>query len=341
MSSTDFVVTSTAVHFGAGHEQRIAPCRKAVRAGSVHSIAHYVNRVFEFGIDVLADPALAGQLTETGVEGIRAQVQLAGQELCYHMIPLDRDLQEVQCGDLIRMVLHGVAGVMICDTVVPGEHLVGFVLDPSAKSYPELPLTRVPIVEDADRAIAAIVDSLRAEVSLGTQNPGGWSTTRPDVSLPHVPGTPPAASDPGSPRITDEEDRALRDICSAAVSVGDLHYVAHHHEGVMTWSADCFDHRDMSHFFVPMSIPARRGFYDNFGRQFRLFCRQLGRVAFPVVGSLRRIVLDVEQGGVFFYSLSRTDHLVGVTLDQRRVSYADAKIAQLAVLARQRLLRSR
>jgi hypothetical protein len=331
------VLISSAGHIGAGYHGRTNACREAVLRGhGLHHIAHYANGVYEFAVDVLADPALADELAGASVARKRADCVQVGRELSYRALSLDRSLQEVQSGALIRTVLQSAKGTLFCNSVLPREHIVALTLDRSARSRPEVPLSQLPLVQDADRAAAELVTTLRDELSQGSQNPGGWSTRKP------IDATAVAGAGSGGPlrpaALEKGREDPLGDACRAAVSTEDLHYIAHFRGSELRFSVDLLDDRALSRFFLRISSPARRKFYADLGRQFNDLARQLAQVVRPAIGGpLSRIVLDVEQGAIYFYRLTAEHHLLGVTLDQRRVSEADDKIAQLAVQARKEL----
>jgi hypothetical protein len=80
-----------------------------------------------------------------------------------------------------------------------------------------------------------------------------------------------------------------------------------------------------------MTVDARRKFYNDFAMELSNVVSTLGRLTRSSVGGrLFRLVLDVEQGAIFYYRLRVNDYLVGVTLDQDQVHVADDKMALLA-----------
>jgi hypothetical protein len=100
-------------------------------------------------------------------------------------------------------------------------------------------------------------------------------------------------------------------------------------------SVDQLDHPQLGPYFQEISVTERRLFYQNVCRQFPITVRKLGRMASSVTGSkVERVVLDVEQGAIYYYRISPGEYLVGVTIDQRQVAQADDKIAEIAVACR-------
>ncbi len=333
----DVVMDDFAEYLSGEDDQRAAVCRDAVLSGrGLHHVAHYVNGVYEFAVDVLADPALAGEVAGAGLDRKRAACLQTGRELSYNMVRVDHSLREVQSGALIRAVFQSAKGAIFCGRVIPREYIVALVLDGSAATRPELPLTQFATVRDADRAVAELVTTLRDELSLGSQNPGGWSSPKPASDAAGTAG--PDTSRPPALEITGRIDHPLSEAYRAALNTADLHYVAHFHDDDVEFSADCLEDRTLSRFFLHISGSARRKFYADLGRQFTVLARQFFQVVCPVIGGpVSRIVLDVEQGAIYFYRLTSEDYLVGVTLDQRRVSQADDKMAQLAIQSRDAL----
>ncbi len=57
----------------------------------------------------------------------------------------------------------------------------------------------------------------------------------------------------------------------------------------------------------------------------------MDRTLLPLLGGvLRRVVLDVEAGALYFRRLGEDDALIGVTLDQAKVAVAEASLNTLA-----------
>ena len=140
---------------GRGGRRLLLPPRgRSLRGGrGPRYLAHYTDGVFDFAVNDVADgPDPYGRVGHHVVNEVGA---------------LDAALEEVRTGRLIRVVLRTDAGAVLCCSVVPREHLVGFVPDVAA-------------VWAADVELAELVTRLRARVSLGSQNPGGWLSAKPD-----------------------------------------------------------------------------------------------------------------------------------------------------------------
>ncbi|TCO53513.1 hypothetical protein [Actinocrispum wychmicini] len=259
----------------------------------------------------------------------RSAMQRLGRQLGFTMSALDRRLQEARTGALIRTVLHTEYGAVMCGSVVPRQNVVGLCVDRTAVDHPGAPLSDAPEVRTMDKALSDLTTHMRARISLPSLNPGGWASA--DV-VGVLTSTDPA----GAPRaeVADEfADPRIVDACVGVVRPEDLQFVAYCTAGEVAVMADHFDHPSLAPFFTQISVEARRTFY-------RMFSRELGGVITRLNhtvgtaepgGLLVRVVLDVEQGAIYFYRLAVGTYLVGVTIDQARVRGADERIARLAV----------
>jgi hypothetical protein len=117
---------------------------------------------------------------------------------------------------------------------------------------------------------------------------------------------------------------------------GDLHRVALFSADTCEFDADVFDHPGLAGYFTQISVAARRQAYRAVGEDLAQWASQLTRVVHPTVGGrLLRLILDVEQGAIYYYRLAPNNYLVAVTLDQNRVSQTDDRVAQLALRIQQ------
>lgn len=305
-----------AEHVGPEFDLARQACVAAIReTPALHYLAHYSSGVFDFGVDALGDPAPAAGALPGGTR--REELKRLGRHLTFQVATLDRTLQEVRTGRLIRTVLHTGEGALFCDSVVPTEHVVGLVLDHAGAG----PLFGHPAVDEADRAVAGLATRLRGQLSLGSLNPGGWETAADVVglpvdedALPHVAvGDGPLASRPESVRASD------------------LHLVAHVVDGAVRAVVDCLGDPSLAPFFKQVTVDARRRFYHGFAQELGALATKLNRAVNPVVGGLmERLVLDVEMGALYYYRLRPGEYLVGATIDQARVRAADDRMSALA-----------
>lgn len=290
-------------------------CREAVADGdSLPYVAYFSRGVFTFSVDGL------------GAEfDRRSALHQLGRRLGHAAGDLDRALQESRTGPLIRTVLHTDNGAVVCDLVVPRENVVAVAFgDPAADS----PLTDVEEVNKADKALSALVSRLRKRISLPSLNHGGWESAQAVRPLNSVGTT-------GEPRVAEFQELPdeVRSACRAAVRPEDLQYIAYYTGGELVLEADHFGHDTLEPFFTQIAVDSRRAFYRVFGRQLEAVARRFNRIiaGAPPGGLVRRFVLDVEQGAVYYYRLDVGVYLVGVTVDQSRVRDADERLARLAV----------
>ncbi|MBM7776107.1 hypothetical protein JOD54_006311 [Actinokineospora baliensis] len=225
---------------------------------------------------------------------------------------LDRDLQPMRTGRLIRTVLDAEGGAVFCETVRPGRHVIGSVTASAT------PLER----ERADAVLAGVVNDLRLDENLPPQNPGSYDDE----------GTP-VAEDP-TPLHTTGDEAALATL-APAIRLDGLHALSYFTRTEKLAEVDCFDAAELAAFHELATPTHRRALYDTLGRGLSTLANQLNQAISPALGGrLQRIILDVQSGAIYYRRLPRQHYLVGITLDQTRVRRADhemdALVAQLS-----------
>ena len=315
-----------APHVGAAFADVRSASRAAVNPSGPHHLAHFSGSVYDFEVDIIdaCPPA-----TSAPPSRLRADCRRTGRLLSAAVEDLDDDLRAAASGALIRVVLHAEKGAFCCDSIVPGRHVVGVVFDRAADQV----LSAQVMVRSCDEVVAVLATEQRRRLSLGTQNPGGFALSAADARTGHGTGTDKVhiaretAADLPSGRLAEVEAA-----CVHAVAPADLHYVALHTDRATALLVDCMDHDDVSRFFTQTSVSDRRAFYRRFGRGLPHLVGRFTRLTAPVIGTrLMRVVLDLEQGAIYYYRLGQGRYLVGVTLDQAEVAAADEKVAELAV----------
>jgi len=285
-------------------------CDEVIDVAGPQSVVRITSGVTDFAIDAF------DELTDES-ERLRAACNNTARLVASVTSIQDGKLAEVRTGQLIRVVLHGKRGAIFCLSVVPGQYIVGFTV---AVTPEGAELSRVDRVHATDEAISALVGRLRRRMGLTGQNPGSFyrrGETLSDHSLP--------------PAVTGPRDRPEFKLMDAQVDPADLHLAALMAPGD-EFVVDQFDHPRLSRFFGLIGVEARRKFYGEFARDLPKTAGQLGRlVRTSIGGSLLRLVLDVEQGAVYWYPLGAGRYLMGVTLDQEQVEAADDKMARLAL----------
>jgi len=325
----DELYVEVADHLGPEFGETRQACHDAMaKSTALRYLAHYSSAVFDFGLDALGDPPPAPDALPGTTR--RDELKRLGRQLGFTVANLDRSLQEARTGRLIRTVVQTEDGAVFCDTVVPSENVVGLVVDRSATEHPEVPLASAPDVRAADRAVAELASTLRAQVRLPSLNPGGWEAADLVEPIRSIGSAPePVTTVLAGPG---EDTDRLVNACTRAASPEDLHLVAYCSQGELPVMVDHLDHPSLSPFFTQIAVETRRRFYQGFSRELGALAHRLNRTTSTALGGvLVRLVLDVEMGAIYFYRLGPGDYLVGVTIDQNRVSAADDRMAALAL----------
>lgn len=258
----------------------------------------------------------------------RQTLQRLGRQLGLEATKLDEWLRAPRTGALIRTVLHTEHGVALCVPVVPMQNVVGVGFS-EVSAGADVALSTMHDIREVDRITSAIATELRKDVSLNSVNPGGWESRSRQSARPPAQPT----GDPVVRTVDDTTPDDVRTACAAAVRPDDLQFVAYCAGGRLRYSVDHLDHSSLTMFFQQITVARRRAFYQRFSTELQPVVTRLNRVlsgaALP--GVLVRAVLDVEQGAVYYYRLAQDAYLVGVTIDQARVSNADDRMAELAV----------
>lgn len=247
----------------------------------------------------------------------------AAQRIGYAVTNLDRRLREARTGDLIRVVVHCSRLAVFCDQVVPGEQVVAVAQLPPVPD--DAPLSRIPDVRRADRAVSALVDGIRGLISQEPQNLGGWLTSRPDD--PDQERS--REGRPGAPRVVrDGSDPRAIDLLEGVLDLDGPHFLALFTDQRLRARVDLLDDERLQAFALYLSAQARRTVWTDLGTRFCDVRRDLTEILTGLeAGTLRRLVLDVERGAVYLYPLDDDTYLIGATLKQRRVSQTDDTLA--------------
>lgn len=294
-------------------------CRQTlIQSPELHYLGHYTEGAFDFSYDRLE--GTSGQPDWTDYERIGVQITNTFRGF-------DRLLQEAKTGALIRVVVHGQRGLVVCNSARPTEHVVGFSHALTALPTDGAVLSRLPGACNVDEAISLLATELRKQVSLGPQNPGSWISAKPDDVVFPLVDTPAI-----QPYMEGTADRLMTNLLVDQVDPVDLQLVAYCRRGQVEFSADQLDHPQLGSYFQEISVTERRLFYQHMCRYFPIIVRKLGRIAVSATGSrVERLVLDVEQGALCYYRIRPGEYLIGVTIDQRQVSSTDDKVGEIAI----------
>jgi hypothetical protein len=312
-------------HVGERFADRLALCREVMVGQALHHLSHHTNGLFDFALDQLDDV-----VPEAERDSLRYRLRLAGRGLADLHRALGGELRGALQGTLIRSLYQTDRGTFICNLIVPGEVVIGMRLAtevPADEAAREdgadrpLRLPRRPGVEEADRTLNALATRIRARLSLGNQNPGGFEGFEdPEGVTPTGEPSGIGSPDPWVP--------ALR----TAVRVTDLHYAAR----VRCGPADLQDvselgSDELARFHTQIDPGSRLDFYRQLGDRLPEISQAVNGVVSRVLGGpLRRLVLDAEQGALYLYPLSYGEYLLGATVDQAQVAAADERMAYVA-----------
>jgi hypothetical protein len=314
VTSDEPITVSTASHVGDAFSAAIDHCADAVaREAAITHLSHYSQGVHNFSVDRLGEDE----------PWRRDELVALGRRLSFQLSAFERMLRDARTGPLIRMVVQSGSGAAICVASQPGDHLVGVALAPADPDA----LPDTPPVRSADIGLSWLANDLRARTRLWSQNPGGWQTA--DVEFAPIIGTVPEPRVSVRVAAAPEVDRVAA-AAVEALSRKHLHFVAYYVDGEVALTADTLAEPDLGSFFTQIHVDVRRRFYLSLSRQLAASAITLNRTITPLPGGrLLRLVLDVEQGAVYYYRLEAGRYLVGVTLDQSGVAHGDLLMAEL------------
>lgn len=297
----------------------IGLCEEALSEPGLHHVAEYRWGVFNYSVDILdrlRTPQGRGFWgTEQDVQ--RERLVRLGRQLHYILGRMDHVLRSVDSGKLIRSVLQFDDAAVFHYYFRMDDYLTGLSLGEGTG-------------EAGDRAMADLVASFRREIGLPLLNPGGYETESVPVAQPRY-----AVTKPHRVREGDwgpVEPKVLTQ-CTEAVSPGALHYAGYVAPGDGRLSADVFNDPALSRFFVGISRDDRRARYAALGERLHYVVARLNQSLRAITpGRLSRVVLDVEEGALFYVERPGGHFLLGVTLDQSQVAHADRRMNELAHL---------
>lgn len=129
-----------------------------------------------------------------------------------------------------------------------------------------------------------------------------------------------------------EAHQNLVELCRTRLDAADLHYVAYYAGHQAVFRVDMLDDPALGSFHGLVEPQARREAYDAQGPEVEAALTSFNRTFSGLdVGVLIRLVLDVERGAVYYFTVDRDTgrYVLAVTLDQEQVHRTDAKVAKL------------
>ncbi|MFC6086394.1 hypothetical protein [Sphaerisporangium aureirubrum] len=303
-----------APHAGDAHRTLIAHCRRAVEAEpALHYVSHFGSGVFDFSVDTLD----AGDCTDVlamSCERARDQYIRVSRQLVARAADFDESLAALRSGSLMRTMVEAGGVALHCGRLRAGEHLVGATL-------------HIERAGAMDRAMGRLVTEIRVrELRLSDESPGGspaGELPRPRLSSQPYVETGPALGAPSQAK--------LFDLWAGTVNAEDLNYLAFYKDWSLAYAGDAFGDPALSLWFTDITLSTRRALYQDIARRLRADLSRLRHALRHVVDApVERLVLDVEAGAVFVHWLGSGpgDFMVGVTLFQDKVDYAEHRMSE-------------
>lgn len=245
--------------------------------------------------------------------------------------PLTDWLADLRTGPLIRVVLQTDRGVAYCDQIIPGSYLFGLLLQ-----LPDDPARRTELVNRVDATVSGAVERFRDEIHAREYDLGGWRSEGLSDTLrsaqPHRPpptGIPEQRTAATSVTVSGRDDHPAVAVCRSAVRPYDLHLVALVENGRQVFGVDVLRDRQFDGDGWS-GAGDRRARYARLAIELPDYVRELGRTARASIGGpLRRVVLDVESGAIYYRWIDESRYIVGLTLYQPRVGSAERQLDAL------------
>ncbi|MFH8497567.1 hypothetical protein [Streptomyces coeruleorubidus] len=198
---------------------------------------------------------------------------------------------------------------------------------PAAGGVTERVTKRVDVIEGSSYTVDSATTGSTA-VTGGSATTRGPAITKSPAITGDSATTEDSATTVGSAARTPAE---LSDLLRAALGIDGLHYVAYYAAGVPACTVDIFRHRALStHFGASVTPQQRRDKYSLLGRLLPGVTRRMNTSLQALLeGRIHQIVLNVEQGAVYFQHLGEDQYLLGVSLDHSRLAEADRHIERL------------
>ncbi|MEV5408145.1 hypothetical protein AB0K60_04775 [Thermopolyspora sp. NPDC052614] len=314
-------------HVHAGYDGLIRYCGASLSAPhGPQYIAHYGTGVFDFSVDTFDHDECATLLRMPPKE-TRDRYRHAARQFIVCVEDFDLSLRALNTGEVIRTVVQSVgSGALYCGRIRSGEYVVGAALPPLR-------------AEAMDLRMNHLANEIREnEFRLGSEHPGG--------DIPPSPADPGDVNPPSAPRTW--SDSGLREQLQTrlfndwAYSVGpdDLHYAALYRNWSPVHVGDVFDDPQLGRWFTDIAITSRRTLYQDIASRLRSDMSRLRHALRLIIdGPIDRLVLDVQAGALYVHWLQpgSGDFLVGVTLMQDKVWYAEARLRRLVERVRHTL----
>jgi hypothetical protein len=303
------------------YQQLLDLAAPRVRIDALHWLGHFVNGDATFSVDVLDDDGFDGVFSgpDAVPDQLRQSLVKLGRRLNYDLPRIDKDLRGLRTGQLIRVVFDVQTVGLFWYWIHEREYLIGMTLAGDQ-------------VDDADRDVAYVAESILELYGRPRRNYGGFQkgligrrTARhhvgEDVCIKR------------SLRLPKDADELVRQ-CQVAVDPRDLHYVSIFVDGAWVLSADVLDASPSTRDYGGVPAELRRSLYEQVGERIQYDVAEFDRLLRTVTrhrpGRLMRTVFDVESGAIYQHVLDMYRNLVGVTVYQDEVAYAEDRVRTLA-----------
>ena len=314
-----------AAHVTEDSGQFVDLCAGALNRAGLHHVAAYHRGVFNYSVDILDVLGRSGCLP-AGMEtrSCRDLYIRVGRQLNFLLDRMDRALRPVESGRLIRTVLRLGEASVFHYHVRPGEYLTGVSLGRENE-------------EPGDRAMARLATRFAVVLRQRGLNYGGFEEEPKSAEGDRFmrgasgPATKEGALHTDRLGLLGPEADRIRELCVAALSPDDLHYVAYVDPRVGLLSADVLELAQLAPYFRNITRPGRRERYQDIaGRLPFVVARMNHSLKAVLPGRLNRTVLDVDEGALYYVAVGNGPFLLGSTLYQDRVFHADLRMNVLA-----------
>ncbi|MFD5553198.1 hypothetical protein ACFWIA_05070 [Streptomyces sp. NPDC127068] len=289
-------------------------CTSAVAGcAALRSLSYFNNGVVDFVIRPADAPPLPGGRELDLPIDVESR---PGHQLVLSMETFDKALGPLLTGALMRTVVATPTGGLYCGRVKEQQHIVGITL-------------RGDGVDAMDRTLNELVTDIRVHVlNRSAENPGGV----PEQPYHSPDGSQELHFTAGS-RVDEPLVARLRGLWQRHLNPVDLQYLAYYENWHLACVGDAFDDTRIGKRFLNIKPSARRRKYRDVADQLRDDIARL-RDMLQLVSRepMNRLVLDVEEGAVYFHWLPggrSGDFLCGVTLDQHEVGNAERRLREV------------
>ncbi|MFH0177207.1 hypothetical protein [Streptomyces cacaoi] len=254
------------------------------------------------------------------------RLERAGRQLFYILEESAPDFAELRTGAPIRTVVRIPSGALLYHSVEAGFHLC------CATPQDQVTELIARMTEGIDDLRPAVRYSLLPRRSYLSRyaTAAAASVQPPSVEQ----GSEDDDITEGSPYTMNSATDAtaeLSGLMRAALGVDGLHYVAYYAAGVPTCTVDIFRHPALRTHFGAFTTPQqRRDKYSLLGQLLPGVTRRMNTSLHALLeGQIHQIVLNMEQGAVYFQHLQERNYLLGISLDHSRPAEADRHIERL------------